>query len=132
MLSCAQYDRKCLEPELVDQVVHEQCLNQVAAPVHLQLRTVFGLELLDLFHDVAVEQDRRLPVQADWTVGDDIFRSTVDRMSGFIVLLRPERGKDPVGPPAQQEIKTMPHLPAHDLADRVVEVPADHSPKLET
>ena len=43
----------------------QQRLNQVAATVNLDLRTIFILQLLDLAGDIATDWDRRFPVEID-------------------------------------------------------------------
>src|SRR5437588_2955218 len=120
-LSGSQRDRINLEPELVDQIVLEQRLNQVAASVHLELRAIFLLELPDLADDIAVDRDGLLPIGADGPVRDDVFRRPIDRIAGRVGRLRPKTGKDVVGLPAQEQIERMAHLLAHRLADGVVE-----------
>src|SRR5438552_210497 len=120
-LSGSQGDGINLEPELVDQIVLEQRLNQVAASVHLELRAIFLLELLDLADDIAVDGDGLLPVGADRAVRDDIFRRPIDGIAGRVCRLRPKTGKDVVGLPAQKQVEGMAHLLAHRLADRVIE-----------
>src|SRR5438132_7417787 len=120
-LSRSQGDRVNLEPELVDQIVPEQRLNQVAASVHLELGAIFLLELLDLADDIAVDGDSLLPIGADGPVCDDVFRRPIDRIAGRVCRLRPITGKDVVGLPAQEQIEGMAHLLAHRLADGVIE-----------
>src|SRR5712691_2728246 len=61
-LSGSQGDRVNLEPELVDQIVLEQRLNQVAASVHLELGALFLLELPDLADNIAINWDGVLPI----------------------------------------------------------------------
>src|SRR5438132_10839295 len=81
-LSGSQGDRVNLEPELVDQIVLEQRLNQVAASVHLELGAVCLLELLDLADDIAVDGYGLLPSGADRAVRDDLSRRPIARRDG--------------------------------------------------
>src|SRR5712692_8603439 len=89
-LSGSQGDRVNLEPELIDQIVLEQRLNQVAASVYLKLGAVFLLELLDLADNIAVNWDGLLPIGADRPVRDYVFRRPVDRIAGRVGGLRPK------------------------------------------
>src|SRR5262249_52956351 len=74
------------------------------------------------FYDLALDWDRRFPVKADRTVGDDIFLRTVNLIRNRVVSLGPVRGEDVVGSPAEEEIEGMPQLLAHGIPDHVVEV----------
>ena len=61
-LALAEGHREEDHPQLVDQVLGQQRLDQARRPVHLQLAAVLGLELPDGVPDVALQQLRGLPL----------------------------------------------------------------------
>src|SRR6184192_1941843 len=117
-------DWERLEPELVNEIALQQRLNQVAASVNLELRTTFGLELLDLGDDITVDEHRRFPIDIDRSVRDNVFRGRIDPLGNWVVSgsLRPIPSKDVVSSPAEEKVERVPHLLDHDAAAEVVEV----------
>src|SRR5690348_16090420 len=77
-LAGAERNREGLQPGFVYLVVLQQGLDEVPASVILELRTVCCLELLDLGDDVAVDKDRRLPIQVDRPVRNNVLRGAID------------------------------------------------------
>src|SRR2546428_193390 len=116
-------------PELVDKVVLQQGLDEVAAAVNLELRAIRGLELANLAGYIAADVHRRLPVGLHRLVRYDVLRRPVDRGASLVGLLRPEPGEDVVRRAPKQKIKGMAHLLGHHFADELVEV--GHRPAAE-
>src|SRR6202035_3874401 len=103
-LAGAERNRECLQPELVDQIVLEQRLNQVAASVNLELWAIFGLELLDLSDHITADWHRRFPFKTHGPPGDNVFGRAVDPRGGVVVDPGPVCGEDVVRLPAEKEI----------------------------
>src|SRR5438067_2725219 len=120
----AEDDRESLEPKFINEVVLQQRLNQVAASVNLELRTTFGLELLDLGDDITVDENRRFPIDIDRTVRDNVFRGLIDPLGNRVVSgsFGPIPSKDVVSSPAEEKVERVPHLLDHDASAEVVEV----------
>src|SRR5690349_17793070 len=120
-------DRKDPEPELVDQVVAQQRLDEVPAAVHLQCRPVAILERRDAFSGVSFDQDRGTPGQRGLTPRRDVLGGVIQRLSARIVArVRPKGGENVVGLAAEKEIERLAHGFAHDLPHLVV--PVVHRP----
>ncbi len=62
--SRAERDGKYFEPEFIHQVMRQQRLEEIGAPMHLQFRTIPCFELFDLLHHVPAEKDRLAPTCA--------------------------------------------------------------------
>lgn len=105
LLAGAEQDREDLQPELVDEVVLEHGLDEVAAAVDLQLRAIFPLELPDLRRYVAANKDGRLPVGINRPVRNDVLRRLVDAGARLVVALRPVAGEDVVGLMAEEQVE---------------------------
>src|SRR5947207_3150939 len=121
-LPLPERDREDLQPELVHEAVLEQRRDQVAAPVHLQVRAVRLLELPELRRHVALEEHRRSPRQLGHGPGGHVFGRLVDGARERLGLLRPIGRKDVVGLPPQEQVEPRAHLRAHRRAECLVEV----------
>lgn len=124
-LAAADGDGEGLEPELVDQVVLEEGLDEVAAAVDLKHRAVAGFEAFDLPGDiVAVDDDRLVPGGVERLMGDGVFGGFVEDLADRIggVLVGPITGEDVVGGFAEQQVEGHAHLLGHDFACGIVEV----------
>ena len=52
--SSAKRYRMYLQPELIDQIMLDECLNEIRASVNVQIRTLLLLELGDFFRNISV------------------------------------------------------------------------------
>ena len=92
--------------------------------MNLELRTIFGLELLDLGDNITVDEHRRFPIDIDRSVRDNVFRGLIDPLGNRVVSgsFGPIPSKDVVSSPAEEKVERVSHLLDHDAAAEVVEV----------
>ena len=79
-LAGAEDDGEHPQVELVDEVVAQQGLDQVAAAVDLELRTVALLERGDRLARVAIEVDDGAPVEHRLAARRDVLGGVVERL----------------------------------------------------
>ncbi len=56
-------DGKNFQPQFVDQVVFEECLDKIPAPVNLYIRPVLHFQLLYFLYKIALDENGILPFQ---------------------------------------------------------------------
>src|SRR5918999_3239528 len=119
-LPVAEDDREDPHAELVDQAVPDEGLDEVRAAVDLELWTLLLLETGHSLADVALEQLRVLPLQARERPGSHVLGGAVELRRAGLVGVRPVRGEDLVGLPAEDQVERLPHEFAHNLAHLIV------------
>ena len=101
-----QDDGEDPQPELVHEVVREQGLDQVAAPVYLDLGAILLLEAGDRLGGVALEQDRVLPLDGVEGPGRDVLRRLVEDVGPLLLgRVRPVGSEDLVGLAPEQQVE---------------------------
>jgi hypothetical protein len=93
-------DRQREDPDalLVDEVVLEQCLEQIRAAVNLDLGAVLALEPGDRFRDVARDQRRAIPVDLLQRARGDVLAGAIEVIGDRAVGLGPCAAKIPYVP----------------------------------
>src|SRR5206468_1434183 len=77
LAAASDSDREDLQPELVNEVVLQQSLDQRAAAVNLDFGTRFLLELADRLHNVSLQADSLFPVRCQGSVRCHVFGGVV-------------------------------------------------------
>jgi transketolase len=122
-----EHEREDPQPVGVDQVVPQECLDEIPAAMHLQLGAIPLLECRDALGHVAVDQYRVAPLQRGPAARRDVLGGVVQLLGARIVSgVRPEPGEDVVGLAAEHQIERHTHRLAHDLAHLLV--PVVHGP----
>src|SRR5215472_11278365 len=120
-LAASQDERVKPEPVLIDKVVLDQRLSEIAAAVDLEFLASLALQPCDLFHGVTLDQRRVVPRHLVERFGDDVLREAI-QLPGDLVFAgdqRPVRGHDLVRGSTEQKgvsgFEPVGHEPAHRL-----------------
>ncbi len=103
-LAAAQYDGEDHQPQLVDEIVLEQRVNQLGASGDQDHAVDLVLQLLDLLDDVAAEDRRVVPVGLLQRRRDHVLRHRVHlvREADLVAVVRPRGGEALVGHAPEQ------------------------------
>src|SRR5215203_3017280 len=112
-LSLSEHQRERPEPELVDEAVLEQRLDQVPAAVHLQLGAILLLARADPVGHLALYQLLVLPVELGELRRGHVLGRIVERLSAWIVGVRPVGRENLVGVATEDEVEGLRHRLSH-------------------
>lgn len=101
-----QGDRVEPEPVLIDEVIRDECLSQLGAPLHTNLSPVPALQLCHFDRDIASNEAGVVPLHFAQGLGDHVLRHRIERGRDRIVRIgdpRPIRCKDLVRLASEQE-----------------------------
>src|SRR5919108_440268 len=125
LLAVAQNDWECEQPDLVDQVVGEQRLEQIGAALRHQRGAVLSLRRGNV-RPRLVQRDGTPPCQLHVGARRHVFRSTVEPLRDRIVIAalgkRPMRGENFVRLAPEQELEWLAKQSVDGLAELLVDV----------
>lgn len=133
-LAAAEHEREDPQAELVDEVVPQQGLDQLAAAGHLQFAAGLALEPRDFGGDVASQQHRMAPARRVERARGDVLAHAVELGRDRVVVadVGPVRGEDLVRLAPEQEGVRRLGPAADQLAHAVVEIRYQPAAVLET